>query len=93
MNDSRLRATVRGTVQGVGFRWFVVREARDLALTGYVANTRTGDIEVIAEGPRVRLELLAARLREGPRASHVAEVELGWSQPLGEFDRFDVRFL
>jgi acylphosphatase len=87
-----MRATVRGTVQGVGFRSFVLREARDLALTGCVANTRDGDVEVIAEGPRDRLELLAARLREGPPASRVAGVELGWSDPLGEFGRFEVRF-
>lgn len=93
MNRGRVRATVRGTVQGVGFRSFVLREARALALTGYVANTRAGDIRVIAEGPRERLELLAARLGEGPRASRVAGIELEWSEPLGEFDRFEVRFL
>jgi acylphosphatase len=89
-----MRATVRGTVQGVGFRSFVLREARGLALTGYVANTSGGDVEVVAEGPRDRLDLLAARLRVGPRASRVAEVEIGWSDgPIGEFDGFDVRVL
>jgi acylphosphatase len=88
-----MRATVRGTVQGVGFRSFVLREARDLALTGYVANTRDGNVEVIAEGPRDRLDLLAARLEEGPRASRVTQVELGWSDPRGEFDGFDIRVL
>jgi acylphosphatase len=88
-----MRATVHGTVQGVGFRSFVLREARALALTGYVVNARNGDVEVIAEGPRDRLELLAERLREGPPASRVTEVDLGWSDPLGEFGRFDVGFL
>ena len=51
----RLVATVRGMVQGVGFRWFVQREAARLGLDGWVANQVDGSVEVVAEGPDAAL--------------------------------------
>jgi acylphosphatase len=70
-----LHATVHGRVQGVGFRWFVCREARILGLTGYVANQAGGSVELAAEGDRARLERLLELLRGGPDGSHVDRVE------------------
>jgi acylphosphatase len=70
----RLDAFVRGRVQGVGFRYFVLREAGYLALDGFVANERDGSVHVVAEGPSDVLDDLLARLQEGPPASIVDRV-------------------
>jgi acylphosphatase len=74
MPVQRLDASVRGRVQGVGFRYFVLREATYLGLSGYVANERDGSVRVVAEGPVAVLDQLLARLREGPPASIVERV-------------------
>jgi acylphosphatase len=92
MADERLAASVRGMVQGVGFRYFVVQEARQLALTGYVANKYDGSVDVVAEGPRDRLESFLGLIRRGPRASVVKDVVVHWDEATGEFTRFDVAF-
>jgi len=69
LNDTplkRLHATVSGRVQGVGFRNFVQEEALKLDLTGWVRNTREGDVEVVVEGPEPALSRLMVALRRGP---------------------------
>ena len=69
------RFTVRGRVQGVGFRAFVWREASDLGLTGWARNRYDGTVEVLAVGTSDALGELQRRLLEGPRWSRVAGVE------------------
>jgi acylphosphatase len=69
-----VRFLVTGRVQGVGFRWFVVKEARALDLAGYVRNLADGSVEVIASGEGAALERLAAALARGPVAARVASV-------------------
>ncbi len=69
------RFVVRGRVQGVGFRWFVEREAHILGVTGWVRNRSDGTVEVLAVGTRDQLSGLRSRLREGPRAARVDDVE------------------
>jgi acylphosphatase len=69
------RFLVRGRVQGVGFRWFVEREAHILGITGWVRNRTDGTVEVLAIGTRDQLSELRSRLREGPRAARVDDVE------------------
>jgi acylphosphatase len=68
------RFIVYGLVQGVGFRYFVLREARALGLGGFVCNQPDGSVEVVAEGPSGQLAALEARLREGPALSAVERV-------------------
>jgi len=92
MNEKRVEARVRGTVQGVGFRAFTLREARALSLTGYVKNEYDGSVSVVAEGPRDALERLLQALRGGPRAAAVKEVEMSWSEAVGEFTGFGVSY-
>jgi acylphosphatase len=72
--QQRLDAFVRGRVQGVGFRYFVLREATYLELDGFVANERDGSVHVVAEGPSEVLDALLERLRDGPPASIVERV-------------------
>jgi len=70
------RYVVRGRVQGVGFRWFVEREAHLLGIAGWVRNNHDGSVEVMAQGTRDQLAGLHSRLREGPRAARVDAVEV-----------------
>lgn len=86
----RLQALVKGRVQGVGFRAFVLQHAANLGLTGWVRNTSIGDVQVLAEGPRDSLEKLIEVLESGPRSAHVIEVEREWLTSSGEYDRFEV---
>jgi acylphosphatase len=66
-----LHILVQGRVQGVGFRWFVQREAANLALRGWVRNTEEGEVEVLASGSADQLAALRSSLRRGPRGSRV----------------------
>jgi acylphosphatase len=75
---ARLDALVVGRVQGVGYRYFVVREARRLGLDGWTANEVDGSVRVVADGPRRTLEVLLDALREGPPASIVERVVVNW---------------
>jgi acylphosphatase len=87
----RLDATVRGRVQGVGFRYFVLREAMDLGLRGWVANTMDGSVRCVAEGPRDRLDTLLALLHAGPPAATVEGVSEMWMPATGTLGPFGVR--
>jgi acylphosphatase len=71
---SRRRWIIRGRVQGVGFRWFVMREAERLKLGGYVQNLPDGSVEVVSQGPETSLEALEAHLRRGPSHARVDDV-------------------
>ncbi len=66
---------VKGRVQGVGFRWFVQREAAALGLRGRVRNTLEGHVEVLAAGSEEHLKQLHARLQSGSRGSRVDHIE------------------
>ena len=72
---SSRRYTVHGRVQGVGFRYFAARAARDLGLSGYVRNRADGTVEVCACGNPARLERLKALLAQGPRWASVDRIE------------------
>ncbi len=61
-------------MQGVGFRWFVHREASELDLRGWVRNTEDGDVEVVASGTAEDIAELRASLKKGPRGSRVDRV-------------------
>ncbi len=87
----QLDALVSGRVQGVGFRYFVLREASALELHGWVANTSDGAVRCVAEGPRDRLERLLERLRVGPAAAVVNGVREAWMPASGAFRSFAVR--
>ena len=82
---------VSGHVQGVFFRGSTQEEAMQLGLFGEVRNLPDGSVEVITEGERRAVEdLLAWCRRGGPPAARVAEVEVRWSAPKGEFQTFRV---
>jgi acylphosphatase len=88
----RLEATVRGYVQGVGFRWWTREVARRLGLRGYVRNRHDRTVEVVAEGPEHALRELLASLSAGPSAASVEHVDVKWLPYRGTFLGFEVRF-
>lgn len=88
---SRLVATVRGYVQGVGFRWYVEREAARLGLDGWVANRSDGSVEVVVEGPEELLGQLLLQLWEGPAGAAVRDVEVRHEPARGNIVGFTIR--
>ncbi len=70
-----VRWVVSGRVQGVGFRWFVLRQASELGVAGWVRNLPDGRVEVAAKGDQHRLAVLERALREGPMMARVDNVE------------------
>ncbi|MFQ5694676.1 MAG: acylphosphatase [Terriglobia bacterium] len=87
------RFIVEGSVQGVGFRYFVERIAHELGLGGYVRNLPDGRVEVYALGPAGQVELLKARLTRGPRLARVRAVREEEAEALERYrGRFCVEF-
>jgi acylphosphatase len=84
------RFVVRGRVQGVGFRWFVEREAHVLGIAGWVRNNSDGSVEVLAQGTRDQLSGFRSRLREGPRAARVDAVEESEARPIAGTSSFRI---
>ena len=85
------RYLVRGRVQGVGFRWFVEREAHILGIAGWVRNNHDGSVEVLAQGTRDQLSGLHSRLREGPRAARVHHVDVSDAEAIPGLNAFQIR--
>jgi len=90
MAASRFHARVRGRVQGVGFRFFVLEQAHTLGVSGWVRNLPDRRVEVVAEGERALLERLLSDLRRGPRGAHVDDVDAQWMEATGEFEAFRI---
>lgn len=86
------RFVVRGRVQGVGFRWFVARQATTLGLVGFARNRDDGSVEVVAQGPAAAIESLAQALTQGPALARVTAVEnTDFPHDVSSFSSFDTR--
>lgn len=85
---SRVRATIRGRVQMVGFRAFVVDQAD--GLHGTVANRPDGSVECVAEGPAVAVDRLVAALHQGPPHARVEAVDVQREVYRGDLPPFTV---
>jgi acylphosphatase len=90
--DIRAEIIVNGLVQGVGYRYFVVREAKKLGLKGYTKNLYTGEVLTVVEGERVIVEEMIKKLKVGPMHSSVKSCKVDWQEPKNEFTDFEVRF-
>ncbi len=89
-NLNRLSITVRGAVQGVGFRPFIYRLATELQLNGWVNNSAQG-VFIEVEGTQKQLETFLLRLdREKPAISFIQSLESSWLEPVG-FTKFEIR--
>jgi len=83
---------VSGTVQGVGFRYWAVEQAKAFDIRGYVRNLRDGTVEAVLEGPAGEVERYAGLIGQGPRFGRVRHVEVINEEPRGGFDSFGVKF-
>jgi len=81
---------VRGVVQGVGFRWFVERNANRLGLAGTVKNLPNGEVEVWAEGDKENIEQLITAMHEGNGASSVYKLTTEWVTGEPRFENFQI---
>ena len=88
---ARVHLIVSGRVQGVFFRHSAMEQARQLGLSGWVRNVPSGEVEIMAEGPRKSLEMFYAWAHDGPPSARVEEVREEWSGYRGEFSGFHVR--
>ena len=86
----RMVLRIRGKVQNVWFRASAREQAQQLELTGWVANRPDGSVEVLAEGPRPKLERLMAWCHQGPPAASVNLVDPEWLPATGEFEIFQI---
>lgn len=91
-NLKRAKIVVNGLVQGVGFRYFVIRQAQKLGLTGYTKNLFSGEVLTEVEGDEGLIYELVKELKVGPSHAHVKSCAVEWSEYQGEFNSFDIRY-
>ncbi len=82
---------VEGLVQGVGFRYFVMRHAVRLGLNGFVQNLYNGEVDIEVEGDRQKLEELLLQVKKGPRSAQVTKVRVEWRDTIHHLISFEVR--
>jgi acylphosphatase len=83
---------ISGLVQGVGYRWFVMRKANEYNLKGYVRNLYTDDVEVEVEGNKGGIQEFIKELRIGARSAHVTDIKIQWGNYQGKYKNFDIKF-
>lgn len=89
----KLYARVKGRVQGVGFRYFVQRQAWKLGLDGWVRNLRDGTVEIEAIGPPEQLDQLEKAIRRGPPGAYVEHVSCYRTEGEPDGSGFSIRFV
>ena len=87
----QLYVLISGKVQGVNFRNFTRTNAKLLGINGYAKNLANGKVEVVAEGEKLKLNALIEKLRQGPRAARVDDIDIEERKLTGEFKTFEVR--
>lgn len=92
MAVKRIRAVIKGRVQGVFFRAYTREEAQRLGLVGWVRNRPDGAVEAVAEGEAEQVEQLITWLHQGPPAARVSGLEIRPEQPGGNLQSFDIRY-
>lgn len=87
----RAEIIVNGLVQGVGYRYFVYREADKLGLNGFTKNLFTGEVLTVVEGEKALIEELINKLKVGPIHAAVKNCRVQWDKPKNEFNSFEIR--
>ena len=81
---------ITGKVQGVGFRYFVLRQAQELGINGWVSNKPNGDVEALAQGEKEGLDHFIAKVKQGPAFSSVEDVSLNWGNEAEQYSGFEI---
>ena len=92
MNSVGVRVLVSGLVQGVGFRYFVLRLANSYGLTGTVRNLPDGRVEIVAEGDRGLIESFLQEVKTGHPYASVRDMTIEWLPFQGKFQRLEITF-
>jgi acylphosphatase len=90
-NKYRAQITAEGLVQGVGFRYFVIRHAQRLGLSGYTKNLYSGEVLTMVEGSKPAIVELYSLIKTGPSHAHVRKYTISWEEYAGEFSGFSIR--
>lgn len=91
MSDATARIIVSGLVQGVGYRFFAARKAREMGVRGHARNLPGGQVEVFAQGERGMISEFVSALRAGPRSADVTGVSLDWIDSTDRPEGFEIR--
>jgi acylphosphatase len=91
-DEKRAEIIVNGLVQGVGFRYFIIKNAEALDLKGYTKNLYTGEVLTVVEGSKVKIEELYKRIKIGPSHSSVKNCIIEWGEIKNEFTNFEIRY-
>jgi len=90
--EVRAEIIVNGLVQGVGYRYYVIREAQKLGLKGFTQNLYTGEVLTVVEGAKAIVEEMIKKLKVGPIHAAVKTCKVDWQQPKNEFTDFEMKF-
>jgi len=88
----RVEILVSGVVQGVGFRYFTRRMAKEIGVSGYVMNLKDGRVFIVAEGTDEQIEKFISTVRHGPQFAVVKNTEISKKNAAGEFSDFKIRY-
>ena len=88
----RAQAIYKGRVQGVGFRFTAQRYANEIGITGYVKNLCGGQVEIVVEGEKKKVETFLEKIKKGPLSRYIDDVEIHYSEYTGAFRDFHIRF-
>lgn len=91
-NPRGLHCIVHGRVQGVGFRYSTIAQARRFKVTGYVKNLSDGSVEVVAEGEKQDIDALSAWLKTGPPGAYVTNTDFRYTPYTGVYRGFTVDY-
>ena len=86
-----VRIVVKGYVQGVGYRYFILRQAQSLHLKGYVRNLTDGSVEIEAEGEKATVLDLIELSKRGPRLAQVDSTAIEWKEPKNLYSYFEIQ--
>ncbi|MGE4519692.1 MAG: acylphosphatase [Desulfobacteraceae bacterium] len=83
---------IKGRVQGVAFRWYAMKKAVELDISGYVKNNSNGDVEALIEGDERKVEAMIKWCRTGPPSADVREIIQQDSDCSGKYSRFEILY-
>ncbi|AOP32821.1 acylphosphatase [Leptospira tipperaryensis] len=90
-NNVRAKILVRGKVQGVGFRYYILQRAQECRLSGFTQNLPGGEVETVVEGDKMFIEDLYKAIQRGPTGSEVKEAVITWDVAKGTYRTFEIK--
>jgi len=86
------KAKIHGIVQGVGYRWFALNEAKKLGIVGYTRNLLDGTVEIDAQGDPDNMDKYLKKLHIGPGMGQVTKIDIEHIDSKSDYSDFGVRF-